>query len=74
MDPFADFEDYQGKIAEIMKILQTNPGSHDITFYLLREKQVKDLKDVKASCDRACLDRLTAVCGKNNLCLSGSNE
>ena len=71
---FADFKDYQGKIAEIMKILQTNPGSYDITFYLLCEKQVKNLKDVKTSCDKACLDRLTAVCGKNNLRLSGSSE
>lgn len=69
---FADFKDYRSKIAEIMKILQANPGSHDITFYLLREKQLKELKGVKASCDKTCLDRLTAVCGKNNLCLSDS--
>lgn len=70
---FADFADYQAKTAEVMKILQAHPGPHGITFYLLREKQMKALGDVKISCDKPCLGRLESICGKSNLYFSGNS-
>lgn len=69
---FKDFSDYQKKIAEVMKTLQSHPGPHGITFYLLSERKVKCLNGVKISFDKPCRSILENICGKSNLFLSSN--
>ena len=69
---FADFADYQGKIAGVMEILRSHPGPHGVVLYLLQEKKVKLPTEVRISCEDPCLSRLEEICGKSNLCLSGN--
>lgn len=69
---FKDFSDYQKKIAEVMKTLQSHPGSHGITFYLLSERKVKCLNGIRISFDKPCRSMLERICGKSNLFLSSN--
>lgn len=64
---FANFVEYQNKIASVSDILKKNPGTATVYLYLRSEKKVKKMNYSISSGNSKCIEHLKAVCGKENI-------
>ena len=63
---FADYTDYQKKEAAVVSCTRKYPGNGSLNFFLKNTKQIKQgSKSVRP--DKALLNELAAVCGKENV-------
>ncbi len=65
---FADKQDYDARIGEVMEILKQSDGNDGVTIYLAKERARKVLPpNLNVSCDPELLEQLYRVLGEKNV-------